>query len=206
VSAELFALVPEYVLGTLPEVDARQLEAELATSPALARELDEALAGFAQLAEALPPLAPDPAVRARLLRTLEGADRFAPFLARIAGLVDLTIDAVRDLVARIDDPAAWEPGLPGMHLQHFQAGPRFATADAGFVRLQPGMAFPRHRHLGPELTVVLEGGMRSGDRVYGPGDVLELPEGSVHDYAASSERDLLILTVHTGIVPVFDEA
>ena len=156
------------------------------------------------LAEALPPVAPDPAVRERLIRTLAGADRFAPFLDRIAALIDLGADAVRPLLSRIDDAAAWEPGLPGMHMQHFQAGPRFATADAGFVRLQPGMAFPRHRHLGPELTIVLEGAMRTGDQVYGPGAVLEMAEGTVHDYGATAERDLVVLTIQTGIIPVFD--
>jgi putative transcriptional regulator len=202
-SAELFPLLPEHALGTLPREQADQLDAELARSPALARELDGIVAALARTAESLPPVAPDPSVRARLLRTLDSADRFAPFLARLTGLLDLTADAVRKLLTRIDDAAAWEPGLPGMEMQHFAAGPRFATADAGFVRLQPGQAFPRHRHLGPEVTLVLEGAMRDGDRVYGPGDVLEMAEGSEHSYSASSERPLVLVTVQTGIQPVF---
>ena len=119
-------------------------------------------------------------------------------------MLDLGADAVQALLARIDDQVAWEPALPGMHMQHFQAGPRFATADAGFVRLQPGMAFPRHRHLGPEVTVVLEGAMRTGDKVHGPGAVIEMAEGTVHDYSATADRDLVLLTVQTGIVPVFE--
>jgi hypothetical protein len=156
------------------------------------------------LAEALPPSLPDPGVRARLLRTLAGPDRFAPFLERIAAVLDLTADAARVLLARIDDPATWEPALPGVDLHHFQAGPRFATADAGFVRLRAGAAFPRHRHLGPEVTIVLEGAMRSGDEVYGPGALLEMATDSVHDYQACDERDLVLLTVvQTGILPVF---
>ena len=203
-SHQLIDLVPEYVLGTLPEAQARQIEAERLSSPALAREIDEILASFAGVADALPPVEPDPEVRARLLRSLGGVERFAPFVARLSGLLDLATGTVRALLARIDDPAAWEPGLPGMHLQHFQAGPRLATADAGFVRLQPGTAFPRHRHLGPEVTLVLEGGMRDGDKVYGPGDVLEMAEGSVHTYSATTERDLVIVTVHTGIMPLFE--
>jgi putative transcriptional regulator len=155
------------------------------------------------LAEALPPSLPDPGVRARLLRTLAGPDRFAPFLERIAAILDLTADAARALLARIDDPATWEPALPGVHMHHFQAGPRFATADAGFVRLRPGTAFPCHRHLGPEVTVVLEGAVRSGDEVYGPGAVIEMATDSVHDYRACDERDLVLVTIHNGILPVF---
>ena len=203
-SAELYALVPEYALGSLPEEDVHRFEVELAVSPALAREVDGALAAFTRVVEALPPVAPDPAVRARLLRSVGSVDRFAPFLARIAALVDMTVEAVRPILALVDDRSAWEAALPGMEMIHFQAGPRFATADAGLVRLQPGTTFPRHRHLGPEVTLVLEGGMSVGDRVYGPGEVLEMAEGSVHEYRATGERDLVILTVQTGIMPVFD--
>jgi hypothetical protein len=203
VNGELFDLVPEYVLGTLAEADSLRLEAGLASSPLLAREVDDVRALLAGAADLLPPVPPDPAVRERLLRSLGSADRFAAFAARAAGLLDLSIETVRALFARIDDPAAWEPGLPGMSMQHFAAGPRFATADAGFVRLQPGMAFPRHRHLGPEVTLVLEGAMRDGDRIYGPGDILEMAEGSVHEYSATPERELVVMTIQNGIAPVF---
>jgi putative transcriptional regulator len=203
VSDALFPLVPEYVLGTLPPDQTRWLQAALASSPALAREVDGVVAAFTRAAEALPPAQPDATVRARLLRTLGGVDRFAPFLTDIAGLLDLTVAAARGLLARIDDPAAWEPALPGMAMQHFQAGPRFATADAGFVRLQPGISFPRHRHLGPEATIVLEGAMLCGDQVHGPGDILQMAEDTVHAYAATADRDLVILTIQNGIVPVF---
>jgi anti-sigma factor ChrR (cupin superfamily) len=202
-SEALLSLLPEHALGTLPPEQAAQLQAELGRSPALARELDGIVAALVRAAEALPPVAPDPSVRARLLRTLDSADRFAPFVARLTGLLDLTADAVRKLLTHIDDAAAWEPGLPGMEMQHFAAGPRLATADAGFVRLQPGQSFPRHRHLGPEVSMVLEGAMCDGDRVYGPGQVLELAEGSEHSYSASSDRPLVLLTVHNGIQPVF---
>ncbi len=203
-SAGAIALLSEYALGLLPEEEASRFEAALATSDDLARELDQALVAFARTAETLTPLTADPGQRARLLRTLESVDRFAPFFARAAALLDLPLEAVRPILARIDDPTAWERGLPGMHLIHFQAGPRLASADAGFVRLQPGMAFPRHRHLGDEVTLVLEGGMFADGRTYGPGEQIEMATGTVHEYRASPERDLLILTVHTGIIPVFE--
>ena len=199
----LVDLVPEYVLGTLPEAERAQLETALASSSLLAREVDDVRGLLAGAADLLEPVPPDPAVRERLLRTLDSSDRFATFVARAARLLDHSVEVVRDLIARIDDPAAWEPGLPGMQMQHFPAGPRLATADAGFVRLQPGMAFPRHQHLGPEVTLVLEGAMRDGDRVYGPGDILEMAPGSVHEYSAAPERELLVMTIQNGIAPVF---
>ncbi len=165
-------------------------------------EADDLRELLARTVEALPPVAPDPALRARLLGTLGSTDRFASFLDRAAGLLDLTVEAVRAAFSRIDDPGAWEPGLPGMKMIHFVAGPRLATADAGFVRLQPGMSFPRHRHLGPEVTLVLEGAMRCGERLYGPGEVLEMAEGTEHEYSAAPERELVVLTIQNGIAPV----
>ena len=37
----------------------------------------------------------------------------------------------------------------------------------------------------------------------GPGDILEMAEGSVHDYSAAPERELVVMTIQNGIAPVF---
>ena len=200
---DALALLPEYVLGALPEPARREVAAAVAASPALAAEVDRLTEALAALAAAAPAVVPAPAVRARLLETLGGVNRFAPFLPELGRLLDLPLDAVRAVLAGVDDAAAWEAGLPGTELQHFAAGPRLASADAGFVRLAPGVTFPRHDHLGQEITFVLEGAMREGGRVYGPGAVLEKRAGDVHDYAATPERPLVVVLFHFGIVPVF---
>jgi quercetin dioxygenase-like cupin family protein len=201
-SAELLQLLPEYVLGLLPEAQMNELGAIVAGSAEARREVDRLTEALAARAEALPPVEPSSALRKRLLDSVCSVDRFAPFLADLARLFDLSLEAIRRVLSRIDDATSWEQGLPGMELQHFQAGPRHATADAGLVRLRPGVTFPRHKHLGPEITFVLEGAMRDGDRIYGPGAFVELAVDSVHDYGALNERDLVIAVVHHGIVPV----
>jgi hypothetical protein len=152
------------------------------------------------LAATLTPLAPPPAARDRLLRALDGPDRFRPFFADLARRFDLSIEAVRRVLSLVDDPPAWLPGpLPGVRLIHFSPGPALAGADAGFVQIPAGALFPRHRHLGPEMAVVLEGSVEDTGRVYHPGEVVEWPANSVHEYRAGAERDLVVIVAHHGI-------
>jgi len=148
----------------------------------------------------LPPVAPAPALRARLLETLKGPDRFRPFFAELARRFDLTVDAVRGLLAKVDDPAAWEATpSPWIKLIHFPGGPALGTADAGFVRVAAGGTFPRHTHQGPELAFVLEGRMTKNGRTYLPGDIDEVPSDEVHEYTVGPEGDLVVMVWHNGI-------
>jgi hypothetical protein len=152
------------------------------------------------VAEALPRGAPSAGARARLFEALEGPDRFRPFFAELARRFDLGVEALRGLLARVDDPAAWEgTPIPWIQLIHFQAGPAVVAKDTGFVRVGAGTTFPRHRHLGPETTFVLEGRMTEGDREYGPGDILEVREGDVHELVIRPERDVVAMVAHDGI-------
>jgi putative transcriptional regulator len=195
-------LLPEFVLGTLPEAEAREVEAALAGSPALRQELDRVTEALAGAALALDPVAPPERARQRLMKALDGPERFAPFFAELARLVDLSVEAVKGVLARVDDPGAWLDALPGVRLFDFAAGPALGTVDAGFVRLAPGASFPKHRHLGDEVAMVLEGQMLDGGATYGPGSVVPHAKDSVHDYTAAPDRDLVIMVLHHGIEPV----
>ena len=160
-------------------------------------ELSEALA---HATSALPPLAPPPALRARLLETLDGPERFRPFFAELARRFDLTVEAVRGLLARIDDPASWEATpMSWIKLIHFAGGPALGEADAGFVKVSAGTTFPRHSHDGPELAFVLEGRMIKNGRSYVPGDIDEVPSDEVHEYHVGPEGDLVVMVWHNGI-------
>ena len=184
--------LPEYVLAVLPPAEMDAIADAIANDPALAREAD-ALEGSLAL------------VAARLLGTIATPERFAPFLAPLAQLLQLSLDKVRAVLARIDDPTVFEKGLPGVGVFHFDAGPTLAGADAGLIRFEPGVRFPKHRHLvGRETTFVLEGGLIDDDRVYGPGSVVVHEPGFVHFCGATQDRPLLMMIVHYGIEPVFD--
>lgn len=177
-TADVRELLPLYALGILEPDEAAAVERAIAQDPALATEL-ASLQESASLLVA--PVAPAPAVKSRLLASV-GGGKFETFAARLALLYDVTVEKARELLGLIERPASWEPEPGGISLLHFSAGPSYAAADCGFVRLEPGAVFPPHKHLGDEESVVLQGHLRdmASGRLLGPGDELILAEGTQH--------------------------
>ncbi len=139
-------------------------------------------------------------VRARLLDTLASAERFRPFFAELSRSFAMTIDAVVALLRKIDDPSSYQVApLPGVQFFHFTPGEGCAFAEAGIVKLSKGARFPRHRHLGQEINVVLEGALIDNGISYGPGQTVCSETGSEHDYLAGKKRDLILVAGHNGI-------
>jgi hypothetical protein len=198
--------LPEYVLELLPFAQMQELALAVAQDPALQHEADQLRVALTRLVDDLPPLAPSPQVRARLMTTTASSvERFAPFVAALARITHLSIDKMRAVLARIEDATFWDQGLPGIELAHFDGGADLAGADAGFIRFAPSAIFPRHRHIvGREITFVMEGTMLDGGRAHGPGSVVEHEQDSVHFCGATADQPLLILVLHHGIVPVFE--
>lgn len=159
-----------------------------------------------RLALELEPVAPAVEIRSRLMTCLDGPERFAPFFADLSRLFDLPADVIKRLLARLDDARAWADGVPGVKLFDFAPGPGAAGAGAGFVRLTPGARFPRHRHLGDETTIVVEGILVDGGRPHGPGAVVHHEADSIHAYAAGPGRDLVVAVLHHGLGPADRDA
>ncbi|MBK9033006.1 MAG: cupin domain-containing protein [Myxococcales bacterium] len=186
-------LLPLYALGALDDDEVRAVDRALATEPALRDELAALELATAELATALPGVAPSPAVRARLLAAAEPAARFERFVARFAALFDVAAARARELLGLIDQADAWAAGPePGCALIHFTAGPSLAGADTGFVRLAPGARFAWHRHTGEEHSLVLAG--HAQDSLAGalaPGDEAIAAAGSAHDFATVGDDDFV---------------
>lgn len=143
---------------------------------------------------------PPPSARARLMDALDdGVGRFQPLLAALGRLTDLGAVALSAVLGRIDDAASWIDGSPGVSYFHFTPGPGAPTPAAGIVRVRPGATFPRHRHLAPEVSFVLDGVLIESGRRHGPGSVVESASGSEHEYTAGPGRDLLVVSLHGGI-------
>ncbi len=202
------ALIPDYLLGALPEHEQRRLDAMVAESPAFRREVDAAAQALADATTTLAPLPAPAAARARLLATLGSVDRFAAFLPALTELFELPVATIRRLLGRIDESSAmvWETSLMGVELTgselfHFPVGPRLAAAGAagGVVRIRPRTTFPLHSHNGNEVTFVLEGQYLADGRVYGPGARVEVSADCVHDYRSGPHRDLVIMVLHRGV-------
>jgi quercetin dioxygenase-like cupin family protein len=144
--------------------------------------------------------APPSEVRARLLASVAGPGRFAALAAALGRVTDLAGDAVAALLAKVDDAAAWSDApFPGVRYFHFTPGPGAAVVEAGFVRLAPGARFPHHKHLGREVTFILDGVLEDRGRTYGPGSVVESAAGTEHDYTAGPGRDLVLVSLHSGV-------
>ena len=168
-------LLPLHALGLLDADEAEAVQRAVASDPALAAELDALQLSATAL---VAPVTPPPDVKARLLASV-GGGRFERFAARLASLFDVSVDRARELLGRIERASSWEVGAPGIGLVHFDGGPAHATADCGFVRIDPGAMFPLHTHRGEEVSILLAGELRDDEgRVLRAGDELVQAAGT----------------------------
>jgi putative transcriptional regulator len=193
---EIRELLPLYALGILESDEASAVERAIALDPKLEAELatyrDAAL-------ELVMPSAPSPDVKARLMASA-GGGRFERFADRIAKLFDVTVERGRELLGLIERGASWEDRGSGIGLIHFAGGPAVATADCGFVRIAPGMIFPWHTHVGPELSIILVGTLQENTgKVYRPGDEVPQDPGSEHCIRADAEEVIFATRAFEGI-------
>ena len=175
---------------------------DLLRTDALVDELNEHLTAeeeaamldaLAMGAELSPPIPPPLGLKARILRSFE-RPRYA-FLDRVARLLDLSLEAARAALDSLDRPYEWEPGGDGCVIRHVQGGPRLANAVVGLVRVEGGTPFPRHRHVGEEFVLVLQGGIEEGGRILLPGDLVHMPADTEHEFRALEGDDLLYVAV-----------
>lgn len=178
---DLHELLPLYALGILEPDELQRVERAVASDPRLAAELAAYQDTAHQLIEPIAPIEPPSAVKARLMASVGGGalERFAQ---RLGALYDVTVERAREILGLIERPASWEIQVPGIALVHFSGGPACAAADCGFIRLSPGAIFPYHKHLGEEVSVVLEGALLdpTNNRLLEPGDEYVQTEGSQH--------------------------
>jgi hypothetical protein len=147
---------------------------------------------------ALAPLPPPSDLRARVIAAAERSAPYRSFLPRLAVCFDLSEKAVHDLLARMDDPNAWTPGIGATSaFLHFDAGPGLTgsgpTPHCGVARIRSGARVPRHEHKGREITFVLRGAVTDGDGArFEAGQVLDMPPGSAHSLRVTGDPDALV--------------
>lgn len=148
-------------------------------------------ASWTLLAETLDPIAPPPVARDAFVAEIRGRRRYAPFAGEISTTFGIDRDATLTALARVDDAAAWRPGLlPGSRYSPL-AGRRGAYLM--LARIPAGMRIPRHTHAARERTYVLHGTLiEDGQRRYGSGELIEMRPGSEHDLTAGDDECLVV--------------
>ena len=169
------------------------MEAHAAECSRCARALADAREDFSALGLALEPAAPPVDLRARLLAAAKPQPRQF-LLDKIAHIFDLTRDKARALLAKLDDPDAWQGGPVENSWMMFvdEVGQKLDGAFCSFVKLLPDVRWPPHRHLGQEQMLVLEGGFREDDgHEVHPGELRVMEEGTEHGFTSFAHEGCL---------------
>jgi quercetin dioxygenase-like cupin family protein len=157
------------------------------------------------------PVAPRPALRDAVLRSMSPAGALAGLAARIAAFFD--VPAARGLelarAALRAGEAPWvnarltpDADLPGVRFFHLTGGPRVAQSDCGLVQVAPGGRFPRHVHEGDEYCFVLAGAAEEEGTgvVWRAGDVAHRLAGSAHSFRVVSPGPYVFAVILDGLV------
>ena len=157
------------------------------------KDIEEAIH---QLAMALDPIAPSDDLRTRILADLpvKKTHLFSTFAPQIAKLFQVTEERAQIFLDLLGEPAAWLY-QQGIGLMHVPAGPALAQADVGFISLKPKQTFPRHRHRGEEMSLVIQGSYQDGDLVVCAGESQILAAGSTHHFTALPGPDCIFAAV-----------
>lgn len=159
---------------------------------------DAALGALGALAAALDPRRPPPHLRRRVRADARDAGRFERFVNPVAALADLSEARVRELLDGLAGGQGWEEGpVPGRSSTLWiDGGPAARGAIRGFLRVDAGVDFPEHEHLGDERILVMQGGLVEEDgRRRRPGEITRASAGTRHGFSVAPGPDLLCFTV-----------
>jgi putative transcriptional regulator len=174
----------ELALDLLPPGARGQVVLHLDGCERCRRELalvHESVAGIAALAS---PARPPPDLRRRLLGTIAGPSRYAPFVDRVARFFGIDAREASSALEAITANDAWINGpMPGMATAKLPSRPKVPGQTAVFLRSEVGAHCPNHRHLGEERLFILEGGIVESDgTAFHAGDLVVKPAGSSHAF------------------------
>ena len=114
-----------------------------------------------------------------------------------------TLDLAEAPALPIDFSAyTWDEVVPGVRV-HVVKHDRERGVRACLVWADPGAVHPRHRHLGDEVILVLQGGIKDEHGSYGPGEICRSRPGSEHsEQALPGEVCICYVLYHGDLVPV----
>lgn len=173
----------DYALGRMsPEEEAAFVKL-MESTPDLQAEYTNAMDAISQIAEAYADAMPAPrkALKERVLDYATGKETSKERHER------------EYYIVRSGEEGWVESGLPGITLKVLYADPATDRRTA-LVRISAGVHYPRHRHVGLEECLVLEGDLNVDKIQLKAGDFVINPDGEVHNDTWTNEGCLLLLT------------
>jgi anti-sigma factor ChrR (cupin superfamily) len=180
--------------------DEKSIDRHLRECAECKRKLRAAEKHVAEVVALAPAAAPSPALRQRLLRSIDETPRLSRFKEIVASMLDISIDKALTYLKALDDPDQWQKTpFDGVTRIPVEGGPQTVGAVAHFVRVEPGKIVPMHSHFGPETGVFLQGRGRGDDGALTVlGELDERATGTAHSVAALPGVASVMLVVARG--------
>lgn len=183
----------DYASGALREAPALLVATHLALCPTCRGEVKECEVVGGCLLEQVESVDVSESCRAKVLASLDtpaqevAADHAPDSLCRILP------SPLKGYVGCTSQHIAW--GEPNSPLSLFTLPTPCCGGSAQLVKIKPGTTLPKHTHQDYELTLVLAGALRDGDKLYRRGDVMVIDSKSPHAPKSAGGEDCLCLMV-----------
>ena len=176
---ELAAL---YCAGALSPEEAAAFERRLSHGcPASQHEVKQIAPVVAALAAAVLPCAPPPHVRDALLAKIQKLTLVQETIEAAAEEHSHSASGVHaELYFQYASEGVWTTVAAGVRMRMLYLDRKLRRFTA-LLQLSPGVRYAAHRHPGPEQCFVLQGDLRLGERVLGPGDFQHAQAGTWHE-------------------------
>jgi len=191
------ATLMSYAAGALGQPFAIVVASHLEGCPACRREFAAMRALGGVMLEAAPaePVGSD--AFDRLLARLQRPESEVGTPERVCAPVDLPQPLAR-LIGGGIGAVPWREALPGAETYRIAFPIARGAQSLRFLRAIPGREIPEHAHAGAELTMVLSGALRDGERLYQAGDVGDLDDATTHNPVVVGDEPCVCVIAEDG--------
>lgn len=187
--------------GSQPEACAAVIASHLAVCPQCRAEVRKMQKIGVALFDSLEPetVAVPPPVATMRAAEADAPEKSEPCVLSAGEIPQFLVSCVGPCL----DMMSWQPVARGLSTHAIALSPG-ACGDLRLLKVDPGAAFPEHRHVGWELTLVLRGSYTDEFGTFLPGDVADLDEEAHHHPVACAQKGCICLMASEHKHPLFD--